>query len=84
MSQKIKTNNQFGLNLRKLRKQNKLTQEQVVAKLQILGFDMSRSIYAQIECGTYNIRITELAALKDIFSTTYDSFFEGIEVNDNL
>lgn len=84
MSQKIKTNNQFGLNLRKLRKQNKLTQEQVVAKLQILGFDMSRSIYAQIECGTYNIRVTELAALKDIFSATYDSFFEGIEANDNL
>lgn len=84
MSQKIKTNSQFGLNLRKLRKQNKLTQEQVVAKLQILGFDMSRSIYAQIECGTYNIRITELAALKDIFSTTYESFFEGIEFNENL
>lgn len=84
MSQKIKTNSQFGLNLRKLRKQKKLTQEQVVAKLQILGFDMSRSIYAQIECGTYNIRITELAALKDIFSTTYESFFEGIEFNENL
>lgn len=84
MSQKIKTNSRFGLNLRELRKKNKLTQEQVVAKLQILGFDMSRSIYAQIECGTYNIRITELAALKDIFSTTYDSFFEGIEISDKL
>ncbi|MBD5521659.1 MAG: helix-turn-helix transcriptional regulator [Lachnospiraceae bacterium] len=84
MSQKIKTNKQFGLNLRKLRKKNKLTQEQVAAKLQILGFDMSRSVYAQIECGTYNIRITELAALKNIFSTTYDSFFEGIESDNNL
>lgn len=84
MSQKIKTNKQFGLNLRKLRKKNKLTQEQVAAKLQILGFDMSRSVYAQIECGTYNIRITELAALKNIFSTTYDSFFEGIEADKNL
>ena len=84
MSQKIKVNKQFGLNIRKLRKENKLTQEQVVAKLQILGFNMSRSIYAQIECGTYNIRITELAALKNIFSTTYDSFFEGIEADINL
>lgn len=83
MSQKIKINKQFGLNLRKLRKENKLTQEQVVAKLQILGFNMSRSVYAQIECGTYNIRITELAALKNIFSTTYDSFFEGIDANIN-
>lgn len=84
MSQKIKINKQFGLNLRKLRKENKLTQEQVVAKLQILGFNMSRSVYAQIECGTYNIRITELAALKNIFSTTYDSFFEGIEADITL
>lgn len=83
MSQKIKVNKQFGLNLRELRKKSKLTQEQVVAKLQILGFDMSRSVYAQIECGTYNIRITELVALKNIFSTTYDKFFEGIEVNEN-
>lgn len=84
MSQKIKINKQFGLNLRKLRKENKLTQEQVVAKLQILGFNMSRSVYAQIECGTYNIRITELAALKNIFSTTYDSFFDGIEADITL
>lgn len=78
MNQKIKINQQFGDNLRTLRKENNLTQEQVVAKLQLLGFDMSRSAYAQIECGTYNIRITELAALKDIFDTTFDSFFEGI------
>ena len=83
MSQKIRINKQFGLNIRELRKKNKLTQEQVTAKLQILGFDMSRSVYAQIECGTYNIRVTELAALKDIFSTTYDSFFEGIEADNN-
>lgn len=80
MQQKIKSNKQFGLNLRKLRKKNNLTQEQVIARLQLLGFNMSRSIYAQIECGTYNIRVTELVALKEIFSTTYDSFFEGIKL----
>lgn len=80
MNQKIKINSQFGYNLRTLRKKNNLTQEQVVAKLQLLGQDISRSAYAQIECGTYNIRITELIALKDIFSTSFDSFFEGIEI----
>ncbi len=80
MNQKIKINSHFGTNLRKLRKEKNLTQEQVVARLQLLGFDMSRSAYAQIECGTYNIRITELIALKEIFSTTFDRFFEGIEI----
>ena len=79
MNQKIKTNAQFGKNLRKLRKMNHLTQEQVAAKLQLMGLDLSRSAYAQIECGTYNIQVTELVALKEIFSTTYDSFFDGIK-----
>ncbi|MCQ2406360.1 MAG: hypothetical protein MJ067_04005 [Oscillospiraceae bacterium] len=29
----------------------KLTQEQVAAKLQLMGPDMSRGTYSQIECG---------------------------------
>ncbi len=78
---KIKINAQFGTNLRKLRKQNRLTQEQVVAKLQLLGQETSRSSYAQIECGTYNIRITELIALKEIFSASFDDFFQGITLD---
>lgn len=78
MNQKIKVNSKFGANLRQLRKKNHLTQEQVVAKLQLLDLDISRSAYAQIECGTYNIRVTELVALKHIFQATYDDFFKDI------
>ena len=64
-----------------MRKANKLTQEQVVAKLQLLNIDISRSAYAQMECGTYNIRISELAALKQIFHVDYNDFFEGITLD---
>lgn len=81
MSQKIKQDLQIGHNIRNMRKTNKLTQEQVVAKLQLLNIDISRSAYAQMECGTYNIRISELAALKQIFHVDYNDFFEGISLD---
>ena len=81
MSQKIKQDLQIGSNIRSMRKANKLTQEQVVAKLQLLNIDISRSAYAQIECGTYNIRISELAALKQIFNVDYNDFFNGISLD---
>lgn len=75
MTQKIKSDITLGKNIRAIRKSKKFTQEQVVTKLQLLGVDISRSIYSQIECGTYNIRVTELIALKQIFDITFDDFF---------
>ena len=80
MSQKIKSNITLGHNLRKLRKEKKITQEQMVARMQLLGINISRSIYSQIECGTYNIKVTELAALHLIFDVDYNAFFENIEI----
>lgn len=58
MSQKIRQDINIGSRLRELRIQNKLTQEQVVVQLQLEGLDISRSSYSQIECGTYNIRVS--------------------------
>ncbi len=78
MNQKIKLNPSFGDNLRKIRKAHGYTQEAIVAKLQLKNIDISRSVYAQIECGTYNIRISELVALKEIYGISFDEFFEGI------
>lgn len=75
MSQKIKQDISIGDNIRILRKQSHLTQEQIVARLQLKGIDISRSSYSQIECGTYNIRVSELAALAEIFNVDYNAFF---------
>lgn len=83
MSQKIKSNITLGHNLRKLRKERKITQEQMVARMQLLGINISRSIYSQIECGTYNIKVTELAALKTILDVDYNTLFQGISYVDN-
>lgn len=76
--QKLRNMAAFGDNIRSLRKAAGLTQEQVTAQLQIQGFNISRSIYSQIECGTHSIRVEELAALKKIFNVSYEAFFKGI------
>ncbi|MCM1181705.1 MAG: helix-turn-helix domain-containing protein [Clostridium sp.] len=75
MSQKIKQDISIGNNIRTLRKQSHLTQEQVVAYLQLQGLDTSRSSYSQIECGTYNIRVSELCALAQLFHVDFNAFF---------
>ncbi len=74
-NQKIKQDISIGANLQKLRKRAGLTQEQMAAKLQVEGIDMSRNFYAQIETGTYNIRISELSAMRKILKVTYDEIF---------
>ena len=78
MSQKIKQDLCIGSNIRKIRKLNKMTQEQIVARLQLMDIDISRSIYSQIECGNYNIKVSQLIALKEVFSVNYEDFFDGL------
>ena len=77
--QSIRNDRAFGARIRELRNAVHLTQEQVAAKLQLRGFDMSRSVYSQIECGIRNIRVDELMALREIFGVTYDDFFVPLE-----
>lgn len=79
MTQKIKQDLQIGNNIRNLRKKSGFTQEQVVARLQLQGIEISRSSYSQIECGTYNIRVSELIALADLFQVDFNAFFEDLK-----
>ena len=68
----------IGNNLRNLRNAANLTQEQVVAQLQLRNLPTTRSIYSQIEAGTYNIKIRELIALTEIFHTDFNTIFDGL------
>ena len=76
--QKIRNSKIFGNNIRRLRMNTGLTQEMVVSLLRKKGQTLSRSIYSQIECGTYSITVSELALLKEIFHTEYEEFFKDI------
>lgn len=79
MSAKLKQDVSIGDNLRALRKNAKLSQESVAAKLQLMGIPASREIISQMERGEYSIRISVLKALKEIYNvSSYDDFFTGI------
>lgn len=84
MTQKIRQRNDISLGtaLRRLRKEANLTQEQVVAQLQLHNLPTSRSVYSQIESGTYNIRISELIVLVEIFHTDFNTVFSTISYED--
>ena len=82
MSERIKQDLSIGANLQRLRKQSGLSQEQVAAKLQLMGISVSREMLSQMELGRYNIRVTVLLALKQIYSATFDDFFEGLSLSD--
>lgn len=77
---KIITNKSFSENLKSIRKKSGLTQEETVAKLQLLGSPISRSTYSLIEMGRGNIFISDLVGLQQIFNVDFKDFFDGISV----
>lgn len=75
---KIIADDIFGRNLQRIRVNRGLTQEQTVAKLQILGSPLSRGTYSLIELGRGNIFINDLVGLQKIFNVEYSEFFKGV------
>lgn len=65
-----------GNNIRKLRERAGLTQEQVAAKLQTSGCDITRSAVAKIEVGQRHLYADEMILLKEILCATYEEIFE--------
>ena len=82
--QSIRNDHAFGARIRELRHAAKLTQEQVAAKLQLRGLDVSRSVYSQIECGIHHMPVGVLIALKGIFNVSYDDFFLPLEKDQSV
>ena len=76
MDQKIRKNKLLGYKIRDLHNSKELTQEQMVAKMQLRGLDTTRSRYSQIECGTYNIRVDELKAIVEILDVDFNTIFD--------
>ena len=77
--QKIKQDLSLGENIRALRMAANLTQQGVTTQMQLMGCDISRSMYSQIEGGTYNIRVSELIALKKLLGVDYNAIFAPLE-----
>lgn len=75
---KIRPDRGIGYNIQKARKQKGFTQDETIAKLQLMGIDISRSTYAKIETNRINIRVSELLALSTLFGVDFNFFFDGL------
>lgn len=75
---KLLGNEILGENIRRIRISCGLTQEQTVAKLQVLGSPLSRSTYSIIEMGRGNIFVNDLVGLQKVFNVSYEEFFVDI------
>lgn len=79
MSDKIKQDISIGTNLKRLRREANLSQEEVASKLDLMGLPISREIISQMELGRYSIRVSVLVALKQIYKVnTFDEFFKNV------
>ena len=76
MEQKIRRDRNMGQNLKQLRKNHKISQEQLCAELQRRGCDIGRTTYANMK------RASVLISLKKIYGCAYDDFFSGLDDNE--
>lgn len=68
----INTEKRVGANIRRIREQKNMTQENLSAKLQVRGCDITRSALAKIEVGQRHLYVDEIIHLKEIFSVGFE------------
>lgn len=70
-----KIEKQIGNNIRVLREKSKLTQDQLSAKMQVEGCDITRSALAKIEVGQRHLYPDEIILIKRILNVSYEEIF---------
>lgn len=76
---KLRPDMDIGRNIQILRQKTGLTQDQTIARMHLMGLNISKSTYAKLETNRMNIRVSELVALKMIFHAEFNDFFVGLE-----
>ncbi len=72
--------NDIGPNLARLRLRRGLTQEQFAAQLQVLGYDFSRQVIANIESRRRRVFEDHLRAFIRVLRCTLDELFFGVSL----
>ena len=60
-----------GANIRRCREERRLTQEELSARMQTCGCDVTRSALAKIEVGQRHIYVDELRIIKTLLDIEY-------------
>lgn len=68
-----------GGNVRRLREQKKMTQEQLAARLQLSGCDITRSAVAKIEVGQRHLYPDEILLIRSILDVSFEELFQLAE-----
>ncbi|EJE8671632.1 helix-turn-helix domain-containing protein [Vibrio harveyi] len=67
--------NVVGVNIRQLRKQQKITQEQLSAKCNVIGLDISRGTLAKIEAGVRQVTDVEVVLIAKALKVNEGALF---------
>ena len=84
LEQKLKRDRNMGANLRKLREEHGLSQEKLCIELQRRYCDICRTAYQKYEEGRLNIKISVIIELRKLYNCSYDDFFEGLDVSQEI
>ena len=76
--QKIRPDLDIGRNIQQVRYLNGFTQDQVIARLNLMGIPISKSTYAKLETNRMNIKVSELLALSQILHCDVGEFFKNL------
>lgn len=80
MEQKIKQDEIcIGQNIRRIRKERKIGQTELVTLLQLENITMTREALVKIERGIQHIQASQLKAIKDVLGTTYEELLKEKE-----
>ena len=71
--------NGVGPQVKALRERAGLSQEQLMAKLQLLGMDAERGVIKRIEGGQRTVSDLELRLLAQCFDVSYQYLLDGTE-----
>ena len=77
MEQKVKQDKIYiGRNIRRIRKEKKIGQTELVVLLQLENVAMTREALVKIERGIQHIQASQLRAIKNVLETTYEELFK--------
>ena len=72
----VKIEKKVGQNVRFLRERIGMTQEQLAARLQLEGCDITRSAVAKIEVGQRHLYPDEIILIRNILGVQFEEIFD--------